>query len=55
MSCPTTASPWEFETGQGFTEPPECIAARVDSVIHDAAVWPSEDVWPPSYHGSFQR
>lgn len=37
---PYYGSPWEFITGQGFTEPSECEAARADGVIHDTAVWP---------------
>lgn len=40
---PYYGSPWEFITGQGFTEPTECAAARVDGVIHDFAIWPGED------------
>lgn len=41
---PYYGPPWEFITGQDFTEPAECIAARVDGVIHDMAVWPIEDI-----------
>jgi hypothetical protein len=41
---PYYGSPWEFIIGQGFTEPNTCIAARVDGVIHNSAIWPDEEV-----------
>lgn len=41
--APYYGPPWEFITGQGFTEPAECAAARVDGVIHDFAIWPPEE------------
>lgn len=41
---PYYGPPWEFITGQPFAEPAECLAARVDGVIHDFAIWPDEEV-----------
>lgn len=40
---PYYGPPWEFNIGEGFTEPAECIAARADGVIHDFAIWPPEE------------
>lgn len=40
---PFYGPPWEFITGQPFSEPSGCAALRVDGVLHDFAVWPPEE------------
>lgn len=39
---PFYGPPWMFD-GTPFAEPAECTALRVDGVIHDFAIWPSEE------------
>lgn len=40
---PFYGPPWEFMAGEGFEEPAECAALRVDGVLHDFAVWPDDE------------
>jgi len=40
---PFYGPPWEHVTGTPFAEPAECLALRSDGVLHDSAVWPTEE------------
>ncbi len=40
---PYYGPPWRFDGSQMFEEPDECVALRVEGVLHDHAVWAEED------------